>query len=238
MPARFPERRPDGSFDMLMEVGMPPSLTVHALQAWLVRWADERAAWERRWESAGTTERELVRFADDFFGAPTCEPRDRGAVVRCRVRPGSKMWRDWGAKLFQELQKEHEGVVLVGITAATEASATATKNESLRDVMFEIIVDDRVDAEIVRAACDVISEEAACDERMAERQGHSDATVFFAAMGAIFRQLEDARRSWAAFLDATAPVSAPTREAREALLRSLRSIRDDLHGQARWELVG
>jgi hypothetical protein len=120
MVVRFPQRRADGSFDMLIEIGMPPDLTVPALQTWLARWVERRAVWERLWESAGRTEPEVLRFTDDFLGPPESEPRDGGAVVRCRVRPQAKMWRDWGAQLYEDLQKDHEGVVLVGIKSAAD----------------------------------------------------------------------------------------------------------------------
>jgi hypothetical protein len=110
-----------------------------------------------------------------------------------------------------------------------------TKNESLRDVMIEVISDDRSDAGVVRAACEVVAEEAACNERMAERQGRSDPGLFFAAMKATFEQVEEARRSWAAFVKATEPSSAPTPEARTSLVRSLNTIRDEIRVRARWE---
>jgi len=101
--------------------------------------------------------------------------------------------------------------------------------------MIEVFSDDRCDADIVRAACEVISEEAACSERMAHRQGRSDPAVFFAAMKATFERVEEARRAWAAFLNATVPSSVPTTEARARLICSLNTIRDELQGEARWE---
>jgi hypothetical protein len=109
------------------------------------------------------------------------------------------------------------------------------KNESLRDVMLELLSDDRCDADLVRAACDVIAEEAAFSERMAERQGHSDAAVFFGAMKAMFERVEGSRRAWAAFMNATPPSSAPAQDVHRNLLSALNTIRDELRAEARWE---
>lgn len=120
MTVRFPQRRVDGSFDMLIEIGMPPYLTLPALHTWLARWAERRAVWKRAWESAGNTEPEELRFADDFLGPPEAEPRDDGAVIRFRVRPQAKMWRDWGAQLYEDLQKDHAGVALAGVESGTD----------------------------------------------------------------------------------------------------------------------
>lgn len=120
MTRRFPQRRADGSFDMLIEIGMPPSFSLPELETWLARWTEARGVWERRWESAGKTELEVLRYADDFAAPPTLEPHDGGAVIRCRVRPDAKSWRDWGARLYEDLQRDYEGAELVGVRSTAD----------------------------------------------------------------------------------------------------------------------
>jgi len=121
MNVRFPQRRADGSFDMVIKIDGPPGLTSVILATWLTRWVERNATWERRWESAGRTDRETLRFSDEFSGPPTCAARDGGgAEIRCPVRSEATLWRDWGAKLYDDLRKDYEGVTLAGIQSRVD----------------------------------------------------------------------------------------------------------------------
>jgi hypothetical protein len=120
MTIRFPKRRVDGSFDLFVKLrGVPgPS----HLRTWLAAWAERNGTWERCWESGGTVDREVLCFADEFSAPPTFEARDDGtAGIRFRVRPTSKLWKDWTSKVYDDLRKEYgDGVELAGMDSITE----------------------------------------------------------------------------------------------------------------------
>lgn len=120
MTIRFPKRRADGSFDLLVRLRMAP--TTSLLATWLPTWAERNGTWERHWESSGKVETEVLRFADDFSSPPTFEVRDDGTIaIRFRVRPTSKMWKDWSAKVYDDLRKEYgNDVQLAGMESIDE----------------------------------------------------------------------------------------------------------------------
>lgn len=103
MAARFPGRRPDGSFDLLLQFRFDVDAGV--LNDWLKRWTVENSTWRHEW--VGRRIRvEIWDWNDDFLSGLSWEFRDGNSVAfRVSVRPESKRWKDWGVKLVRELRE-------------------------------------------------------------------------------------------------------------------------------------
>ncbi len=109
----FPQRRSDGSFDLVMRVG---NGRFSEVAAWLPSWVERNQTWERHWESRGSTEVERLVFGEDFARPPTCEAEASDTfLIRLAVRPGSKWWKDWAHKLWQDIVRELGPTPLVGL---------------------------------------------------------------------------------------------------------------------------
>ena len=115
MKVRFPKRRADGSFDMIIEVAIPAECSPGSIGPWLLYWAMRRAVWVRYWQIGDRTEPETHRMAEDFFGSPEVVLQGERVTIKWLVRPGSKRWKDWGAELYADLRAEFPGLTLLGI---------------------------------------------------------------------------------------------------------------------------
>jgi hypothetical protein len=120
MSIRFPSRRADGSFDLIVRIRM--GAVASRLATWLSAWAEQNATWERRWESGGRIEREVLRFTDDFSAPPTFQVCDDGTIaILFRVRSTAMLWKDWSGKVYDDLRKEYgDHVQLVGVEVVVE----------------------------------------------------------------------------------------------------------------------
>jgi hypothetical protein len=117
MNIRFPHKRNDGSFDVLLKL-----TGVHAdrtgVTTWLQEWGARNRSWERRWAGATTTT-EVLQLDEALFSPPTIEElSDAGLTVRLRIRPDSKLWKDWMAKFVMEFCTAHPGFVLKTVESA------------------------------------------------------------------------------------------------------------------------
>jgi hypothetical protein len=111
MTIQFPQRRPDGSFDVLLRIQGVPSGT--HVESWTSEWAEKNSSWERVWDGADRRV-EVLRMLDDFFAPPSIQGGATDeANVLLRVRPDSTMWKDWMAKFVEELIDAHPGATLV-----------------------------------------------------------------------------------------------------------------------------
>lgn len=110
MPIRFPAKRKDGSFEILITLrGMP---SIETGRRWLSRWTSRNSVWEHETIVRGNRSTEVVRLADDFFLPLIFEKGPKGhTFIRLLVKPESKLWRDWMIlRLLKDLSSEVPGV--------------------------------------------------------------------------------------------------------------------------------
>jgi hypothetical protein len=106
MSSRFPKRRPNGSFtvDALFDMGAEADIA--EVGAWLDAWSAKNAMWVREWKGAGQKiETETLRLSNDFSRPPYCVDSERsGLTIRLEGTKDGKHWRDWFARLVQDLR--------------------------------------------------------------------------------------------------------------------------------------
>jgi hypothetical protein len=95
----------------------------------------------------------------------------------------------------------------------------------IRDIMIEIITDERVGLPAIRAAGDVIAADAAVNIRMADAHGHSTLSAMTEAVGKYKATIDVAANAWCTFKEASSP-HEPFRSApNEALEQALTDVR-------------
>ena len=111
MPAKFPNRRPDGSFCVEVTLGknvgqVEPS--ADQVNAWLERWAQAN----RIWTTSPYGPKESLDFFDEFAEIPTCVAGESGRLLlRLQGRPeATRRWKDWLVlKFLSDLRIAFEG---------------------------------------------------------------------------------------------------------------------------------
>ncbi len=104
MPAKFPRRRPDGSFSLNLRFasnGHADSQEV--IDQWLSKWASSNDKWIRKWQSGhplSVVETEVLEFSAAYVRAPRLAERsERSITIRLDSTPEAVYWKDWYAKL-------------------------------------------------------------------------------------------------------------------------------------------
>jgi len=114
MRIQFPQKRPDGSFDVIVRFGSVREEEA-LVRRWISEWSQQNSSWERVWEGPDRTV-EVLYMLDDFFSPPEHEVQQAGEViVRLRARPETKMWKDWMAKLVEDFCAAHPGATLMKV---------------------------------------------------------------------------------------------------------------------------
>ena len=109
MPIKFPKRRPDGSFCVLvtLRVSTPgPQALASRVTAWLDQWVLANRQW--KWGD------QVFDFFDDFVGIPTCVASGTDLLtLRFEGRPQSKKWwKDWiGLRLLADIRQAFSEIV-------------------------------------------------------------------------------------------------------------------------------
>lgn len=114
MTIRFPQKRPDGTFDVVVRLtGVQEEDS--RVREWISVWVQQNACWERVWEGADRTV-EVLHLLDDFFSPPECEShRGTEVAVRFRARSEAKMWKDWVAKFVEEFGAAYPDATLLSV---------------------------------------------------------------------------------------------------------------------------
>jgi hypothetical protein len=97
MPAKFPKKRPDGSFcvEVTLRVSTKtPEQLANQVQLWLEQWVQVNREWKT---PLAASTGELLSFFDEFTGPPTCFLKDPNSLcLRVEGRPNmGRWWRDW-----------------------------------------------------------------------------------------------------------------------------------------------
>jgi hypothetical protein len=122
MPIKFPKRRPDGSFCVLVSVRVTTQ-EPQELASRVTGWLDQWVLANRQWKFGDR----LLDFFEDFAGAPSCIVSAPGLLtLRFDGRPQSKKWwKDWiGVRLLSDLRKAFSEIGDVdGVVDCPEALA-------------------------------------------------------------------------------------------------------------------
>ncbi len=106
---RFPTRRPDGSFDVIVRLcGVHEGYVEVA--SWIANWSEQNGTWIRSWDAGGETTAETLLLLQDCGTSPSIEKLGDGeASVQFRVRADSKMWKDWIVRFVENFVSAYPG---------------------------------------------------------------------------------------------------------------------------------
>ena len=107
MTAKFPKRSDDGSFciDLHFEADTPIDAT--EVECWLTEWSSTNQEWLREWRSMADREvvkTDVMRLTDAFVREPwVSSSGEKSISVRLHGGPLAPFWKDWMAKLVQDM---------------------------------------------------------------------------------------------------------------------------------------
>ena|SRR3990172_8026967 len=119
MAIRFPKRRADGSFDVLVRLCNVDGSNA-AVRSWIADWGQKNEVWDRVWDGATRTV-ERLHLAEEFAEPPAFEQLSAGQLlVRLRSRADARLWKDWMAKFVDDFCAAHPGTSFLGAESPTE----------------------------------------------------------------------------------------------------------------------
>ena len=113
MAAKFPARRPDGTFsiELLLESDHP--LDREAVEDWLTRWCSANREWVRKWHGPGhqIVKTDMLRLSDAFIRDPWLEALTGNAIsFRLEGTAEAPFWKDWMVKLVEDATESFPGL--------------------------------------------------------------------------------------------------------------------------------
>lgn len=121
--ARFPKKRPDGSFSVELSFGMKGTLNSHRIAAWLADWSATNSEWVREWRGAAhaVVETDVLRWSDAYVRGPTITSiTTEGIVIRLDARPDAPFWKDWMVRLIEDFVSEFPELKFEGAVESCE----------------------------------------------------------------------------------------------------------------------
>lgn len=106
MAAKFPKRRSDNSFGIDVLFDSDGAVSAASLDAWLRQWTTANQDWIRKWEGpAGqVVQVDEMRFFEAFTTTPWVSSWSADSLtVRLEATPEAPFWKDWMAKLVQDM---------------------------------------------------------------------------------------------------------------------------------------
>ena len=106
MKLKFPRRREDGTFSVLVVFGCTEAIPGIYIDHWLRNWAFENSIWTRMWKSRGNVTTETLLLTDAFQQEPyrvCCG--EKNLCVRLDATSKAPLWKDWMIRLIQDMQK-------------------------------------------------------------------------------------------------------------------------------------
>jgi hypothetical protein len=102
-PAKFPDRKPDGSFCVDVGVQIIGNLDedlAPRVQAWINDvWMPQHTTWSREWQTGSnltTTRVQLLHYSDEFSAPPEIAAGPASELkFRLRGKKTAKFWKDW-----------------------------------------------------------------------------------------------------------------------------------------------
>lgn len=120
MAAKFPRRRPDGSFSVEVSFKTQHEVDRADVEQWLREWMEANAEWVREWRTGAdwaVVETEYLRWSDAFARTPSVATVGRDAIVlRLDATPRAAFWRDWLAKLAGAMAVAYPGLTFERVT--------------------------------------------------------------------------------------------------------------------------
>jgi hypothetical protein len=101
-PAKFPDRRPDGSFCVVVGLRTSPDGAAELadrVRRWMTDvWMPSHPTWTREWKTGvdlARAEKQVLSYADEFSSDPEVSGEGSELRLRLRGKRDSRFWKDW-----------------------------------------------------------------------------------------------------------------------------------------------
>ncbi len=117
MPAKFPTKRPDGSFSLELRFRTQQAVEDEIVQRWVSNWVGTNQVWIRVWRGPKrqVMQTDVLRWFDNFSHEPSIiAVTTETLLLRLDAIAGAIFWKDWMVRLIEAIIAEFPALVFEG----------------------------------------------------------------------------------------------------------------------------